>query len=71
MGQPRRSLPVRERGLKQLRQDDNALADRSLPVRERGLKPVPPVQDDGNTTSLPVRERGLKLFGMNGPGKAR
>ncbi len=56
-----RSLPVRERGLKQKNSLNKKGIELSLPVRERGLKHLlGPVIIKG-WESLPVRERGLKL----------
>ena len=57
----RRSLPMRERGLKSHEPCACGGRDQSLPMRERGLKSagVPAVSEDAR--SLPMRERGLKL----------
>ena len=55
------SLPVRERGLKQLKGDFQAQTNGSLPVRERGLKQYIVRPFWVWAMSLPVRERGLKL----------
>ena len=54
------SLPVRERGLKQLNRCSFIKGISSLPVRERGLKLISIVFQDIDKLSLPVRERGLK-----------
>ena len=57
----RKSLPVRERGLKQEESRCDYQRALSLPVRERGLKPRPAqIAVSGSIMSLPVRERGLK-----------
>ena len=59
-----RSLPARERGLKQLCSQILVRNELSLPARERGLKHNALTLDtDGASTSLPARERGLKQQG--------
>ena len=58
----KRSLPVRERGLKPQAGDMLACDYESLPVRERGLKRTLVCLVCPLCRSLPVRERGLKPF---------
>jgi len=56
-----RSLPTRERGLKQRRAGIYRRLIGSLPTRERGLKLMARCAQAHQVTSLPTRERGLKL----------
>ncbi|RZB32341.1 MAG: hypothetical protein SRB2_04346 [Desulfobacteraceae bacterium Eth-SRB2] len=50
----KKSLPVRERGLKRTNHNIASYHPKSLPVRERGLKQLPP---DGNYLSRDVAPR--------------
>ena len=62
-----KSLPTRERGLKQLSSNFDAYVWESLPTRERGLKQRVNVLNPSANVSLPTRERGLKhLSGQHG-----
>ncbi len=54
------SLPMRERGLKQIVACNYKQSCQSLPMRERGLKPNTNIAINYLCGSLPMRERGLK-----------
>ncbi len=55
-----RSLPSRERGLKQITEWQAYYHLESLPSRERGLKLEMEEEEITDRQSLPSRERGLK-----------
>ena len=58
------SLPVWERGLKQVDLKNAASRFESLPVWERGLKQEIESKNKIVDKSLPVWERGLKPYGL-------
>ena len=57
---PRKSFPLRERGLKLLYEIEIITSMKSFPLRERGLKLNAMLTFISTVSSFPLRERGLK-----------